>query len=369
VKDGVDALALMREQLVGQLEASGMARGAAEDLINTLGLTPENIETLITLDGADTAANKLGDIQGLIEAIDKAKVTGSVDLNTEDFDGNAAAITEWIEQIAISAPEATVLLDGEPFKATAEQVTAWAQEYDSSSPEAQALLNVIDPEHKYQSLADAAENWGRTSTDGTAGLDNQAAAPMARNAGALRSWNAARGDATAGLHDNASSRLVSVGNRLDEIDGRQVNAYVHVNVSSSGDAAANIALAKSRRWGGVEYARDGLQWEAGIKTDPTIIYGERETGGEAFIPRNGIRSRSLSILDTAASWYGMDVVPKGSGQGQYMTQSNNVNVNVAVSVRADAGVDRGRLVKEIDRAVTKSVGAQTQELVRELRKR
>lgn len=369
VKSGVDALALMREQLIGQLEASGMARDAAEDLINTLGLTPENIETLITLDGADTAASKATDIQGMLEAIDRAQVTGSVDLNTEDFDGNADAITTWIEQIAIAAPEATVLLDGKPFEATAEQVTAWAQKYDSSSPEAEALLNIIDPENKYRSLDDAAANWGRTSTSGTAGLNNQAASPMARNAEALRAWNVSRGTGTAALQDNASGKLISVGNRLDEIDGRQVNAYIHVNVAAHGTAAANIALAKVERWGGVEHAQTGLMWEANIVHDPTIAYGERETGGEAFIPRNGIRSRSLSILDTAAGWYGMDVVQRnGGGYGQYMSQSNNVNINVGVSVRADAGVDKGRLVKEIDRAVTRSVGKQTQELVRELRK-
>lgn len=369
VREGTDALALMRQQLINQLTASGMAKTAAEELINTLGLTPENIETLVTLDGADTAANKLVDIQALIATIDKAKATGQVELDTRYFDGDAAAITEWIEQIAIAAPEATVLLDGAPFQATAEQVTAWAQKYDSSSPEADALLNVIDPENKYRSLDDAAQNWGHTSTSGTAGLNNLAASPMVRNAASLSAWNRSRGTATANLTDNASPKLISVGNRLDEIDGWQANASININVTAQGSAAANIALGHVQRWGGVEYAQEGLMWQAGIKMDPTIIYGERETGGEAFIPRNGIKSRSLSILDTAAGWYGMDVVPKGSNYGSYMSNINNVSFNVGVSVRADAGVDSRKLTKEVERAVTRAVDKQSRELVRELGRR
>jgi TP901 family phage tail tape measure protein len=375
VREGVDALVLMRQGLINQLEASGMAKSAAEELINTLGLTPENIETLVSLEGADTAASKLVDVQALIATIDKAKATGTVELDTGYFDGDAAAITEWIEQIAIAAPEATVLLDGAPFQATAEQVTAWAQEYDSSTPEAEALLNVIDPDNKYRSLDDAAENWGRTSTSGTAGLNNLAASPMARNAANLSAWNRSRGTASAHLTDNASPKLISVGNRLDEIDGRQVHASISISVTAQGDAAANIALSKlggqggGRRWGGVHMAQTGMMWEAQIANDPTIIYGERPTGGEAMIPRLGMRNRSLSILEVAAGWYGMDLVKQGSGGGQFMSTVNNINVSVGVSVRAEAGVDRGRLSKEISRTVTKAMDGQMRDLKRELSRR
>ncbi len=66
------------------------------------------------------------------------------------------------------------------------------------------------------------------------------------------------------------------------------------------------------RWGGVhEHARWG-RIPAHIATSPTIMYGERATGGEAMIPRNGDPIRSKKYLGVAAGWYGMSVVPSGA---------------------------------------------------------
>ena len=69
------------------------------------------------------------------------------------------------------------------------------------------------------------------------------------------------------------------------------------------------------RWGGVhEHARWG-RVPAHVTNQPTILYGERETGGEAMVPRKGNYGRSMSILGTAASWYGATVVPAGAAGG------------------------------------------------------
>lgn len=76
----------------------------------------------------------------------------------------------------------------------------------------------------------------------------------------------------------------------------------------------------NRRWGGVhEVARWG-RIPAHVATDPTILYGERETGGEAMIPRFGDPTNSKKYLDVAASWYGMKVVPMAAG-GYWTPQS------------------------------------------------
>jgi TP901 family phage tail tape measure protein len=66
------------------------------------------------------------------------------------------------------------------------------------------------------------------------------------------------------------------------------------------------------RWGGIQsYAGGGIAKIAG----PGTLYqwAEPETGGEAFIPRKGDPRRSQSILETAASWYGLKVSKMAAG--------------------------------------------------------
>jgi len=89
------------------------------------------------------------------------------------------------------------------------------------------------------------------------------------------------------------------------------------NFAMSPLAAVATIGRQYRRWGGIDYhmARGGAI-EAHFATAPTILYGERETGGEAFIPRLGDRERSLSILGVAASWYGMRLTPMTDTQPQ-----------------------------------------------------
>lgn len=97
--------------------------------------------------------------------------------------------------------------------------------------------------------------------------------------------------------------------------------------------AVNAALAKAggelrirtsvggyhvERWGGVTtHAASGALREAATYTPQAparYAFAEPATGGEAFVPRNGNRGRSLGILATAAGWYGHDVVPRGRMQ-------------------------------------------------------
>ncbi len=54
------------------------------------------------------------------------------------------------------------------------------------------------------------------------------------------------------------------------------------------------------------YATGGIH--AHVARGDVIRYAEPETGGEAFIPRFGDPSRSMAILNEAASWYGATVV-------------------------------------------------------------
>lgn len=70
------------------------------------------------------------------------------------------------------------------------------------------------------------------------------------------------------------------------------------------------------RWGGITEAARWGRLPAHVTTKPTILYGERDTGGEAMIPRLGDYARSMSILNQAADWYGATVVPNQMVQGR-----------------------------------------------------
>lgn len=93
-----------------------------------------------------------------------------------------------------------------------------------------------------------------------------------------------------------------------------------------GELAAAAALG-SKNWGfaGVGggaggaasvMAKGGV--DAHVVARPTVLYGERQTGGEAFIPRKGIsRKRAASILSVAAGWHGIDLAMAKGGVAGY----------------------------------------------------
>lgn len=72
-------------------------------------------------------------------------------------------------------------------------------------------------------------------------------------------------------------------------------------------------MVRNKRWGGVTtHARMGTLRDAQVY-DPVssgarYAFAEPATGGEAFVPRFGDYGRSMSILGTAAGWYGARVV-------------------------------------------------------------
>lgn len=102
-----------------------------------------------------------------------------------------------------------------------------------------------------------------------------------------------------------------------QIFGIPTERTISVRVVASGPASVSIAGNKllGYRHGGIlddpmVAAAGGLSWQAGITRRPTVLFGERETGGEAFIPKFGSLNRSMRVLNEAADWYGADVVPR-----------------------------------------------------------
>lgn len=152
-------------------------------------------------------------------------------------------------------------------------------------------------------------------------------------------------DAVSGLIDSIASmptyKAVTIGLNL------QWNPLHGLNIGLGG-------VAVMKRWGGIDYAAQGLVRQAGVFRRPTL-FAEPETGGEAYIPRRGNYSRNMSILSEAAGWHGADVVPRGSWGGG---GASAVDVRVSLAPGADGAIGRAiedRLRFEVTQTGTGSV--------------
>lgn len=89
--------------------------------------------------------------------------------------------------------------------------------------------------------------------------------------------------------------------RLREEVARLTGKTIRIGVTGGGIGAGSGVF---ERHGGIVAAQQGL-----ITRSPTVLFGERGTGMEAFIPRDGISAdRGLTLADTAARWHGGRVV-------------------------------------------------------------
>ncbi|MEU5939409.1 hypothetical protein ABZ807_09480 [Micromonospora sp. NPDC047548] len=112
----------------------------------------------------------------------------------------------------------------------------------------------------------------------------------------------------------ATTKLETFMKQVRKADGTVAN--VTVQVTTKGDHRIPGVGTQVRRWGGIDHhmARGGML-AAHFTSSPTVLYGERETGGEAFIPRRGDLGRSRSIAETVVrDWLGGEVAWGGRGQ-------------------------------------------------------
>lgn len=110
------------------------------------------------------------------------------------------------------------------------------------------------------------------------------------------------------------------GNLMDTLNSLNGKVY-HYQVWAQQVGEGQV-LGHGLRWGGVEsYAAGGIKSfaSAGIYSPmggrSLVKFAEPETGGEAYIPRNGDPNRNLRTLATAASWMGAAVVPAMASAG------------------------------------------------------
>jgi len=128
--------------------------------------------------------------------------------------------------------------------------------------------------------------------------------------------------------------------RLNGLPTRR-DIYVTTHFSSVGTLSTSpdrvLENAATHAKGGIFAAATGAM----IANSPTVLFGERQTGVEAFIPKLGIPdAQGLAYANTAASWHGGHVVADragwgGAGAGTTSNRTAVYNTTVNVPPNAD----------------------------------
>ena len=132
----------------------------------------------------------------------------------------------------------------------------------------------------------------------------------------------------------ASAAVAALQEKINAIRDHYVTIGIRSLMSGvqTGIQSATPKKGKAKRWGGVDraMAAGGIQADVYAASDPPLVqFAEKQTGGEAYVPRLGDPARSKSILDVAAGWYGMRVVPMAVGGVLSSVAARSGLVNVA----------------------------------------
>jgi TP901 family phage tail tape measure protein len=298
----------------------------------------------------------------------------------EQFPQLAPVIDDYIATLEGVPAEVrtTVAADTELADVALTQQTGNLEAWNNSRGTATVDADNSSARTRIQSSRDDVSNFDRSS--GTAdilGDNTQFGASRNWAASGLSSFDRSSGTADLNARDNASGTISKVARNLSALDGRSAtvtitNREIRQQITEVGTRPMRMPTS---RWGNITdehgrviAAQDGFSWDqASIVDRPTMLFGERETGGEAYVPRHGNRARSLGILEQAAQWHGADVVPNEARQLMAVGgggTSFTVNVPVTYNVRATGGLDN----RELARVVQEVGAAQRAELVSTLRR-
>jgi len=142
------------------------------------------------------------------------------------------------------------------------------------------------------------------------GVSRSAAIALANKLLGVRSAaQAIPGSRSINLHDNASSvrsHIAALQASINQLHGKTVTVDYIERVHRT------LQAERARADGGIDmYADGGMRRDLQpfVATRPTVLFGETETGGEAYIPLGpSKRARSTDLLEQVADMFGLAVV-------------------------------------------------------------
>lgn len=286
----LSASAVRTAQLTQQAIQAGTPEAAAQlntaVLLSNAAIKDNGASTIDQL--AKSVGLSVEEAQKVAETFKLTEVTGLARDTTVALRVDAAqpiaTMTDLRDRFAAyvaSDPEAKAELDNAGVIEQMGLSSKLFEEFVRYNPKAQAFVGIDDVRSNAKLIQEWATRWAGTSAEATflaVASTDAAEADLEYAARERKAW------IILGLVDGVTKGIVKIGEdiSLASFEGQTGN----------------------RRWGGIhETARWG-RLPASVVKSPTILFGERETGGEAMIPRLGNPVRSEAILQHAASWYG-----------------------------------------------------------------
>jgi hypothetical protein len=139
-----------------------------------------------------------------------------------------------------------------------------------------------------------------------------------------------------GMAEDAVDNLIAKIAQMPTYKAINLDVQLRIASTTGFGLAAFSQLAK----GGIHAAATG-RLDGAVVDSPTVLFGERSTVKEAFIPQEGIsQGRAMSILGEAASWHGAQVIPEGGFHSGSMASPQSVDVRVSVAPGMGSNLER-----------------------------
>lgn len=279
-------------------------KAAYEDLLKV-----QHDQAVAAQKGADATAGAAQAAAG--------KVKASFDELANQSKINTDKLNTWLDNIQHIASDGPETARAMRQKAAAELLQlgpdyseATAQAVHASDEQLGKLAGLFDADARQATTAATAGLVaGFTTLSGVVGLTMDAVNKntYAKFAETFGNLNAATQAFVNGLLGSANATISLVGGQpiVTSSDYNDVNQSFRSVTYNLATGQSHVEAHKMNALGAIE---------PHIANQPTILYGERSTGGEAFIPRQGISEhRAMGILGTAASWYGAQVTKMAAG--------------------------------------------------------